>query len=90
MPCRILSFRLILFRQLDEFDRYQRETKVFVISNAPIFVDWDVEQFTASELFDLRQPLRKDAADRYSIYLEAAKACWHQAIGSQISKFVTD
>lgn len=49
----------------------QRETKVFVVSNAPIF-DWDVEQFTASELFDLRQPLRRDAAARYSAYLKAA------------------
>lgn len=50
----------------------QRPTNVFVISNAVIF-DWDVEQFMASELFDLRQPLRQDAANRYSIYLAAAK-----------------
>jgi len=51
----------------------QRPSKVFVLSNAPIF-DWDVEQFMASELFDLRQPLRQDAADRYSNYLGAAQS----------------
>ena len=50
----------------------QREAKVFVISNATIF-DWEVEQFMASEIFDLRQPLRKDAADRYSTYSSAAE-----------------
>ena len=50
----------------------QRPSKIFVISNAQI-LDWDVEQFMASELFDLRQPLRKDAAIRYFTYLETAK-----------------
>jgi len=45
----------------------QNDVKVFVLSNAPIS-DWDVEQFTASELFDMRQPLRRDAAQAYRRY----------------------
>jgi hypothetical protein len=44
----------------------QNPATVFVISNAPI-CDWDIDQFTASELFDLRLPLRKDAADNYTM-----------------------
>ena len=50
----------------------QRASKVFVISNAPIS-DWEVQQFMGSELFDLRQTLRRDAAGRYSEYLNSAQ-----------------
>ncbi len=42
----------------------QREATVFVVTNAPVG-DWDVEQFTASELFDVRLPTKKDAAENY-------------------------
>ena len=42
----------------------QRETNVFVITNASLG-DWDVEQFTAAELFDVRLPTKKDAAENY-------------------------
>lgn len=47
----------------------QNAATVFVITNAPL-PDWEVEQFMASELFDLRTPLRKDAADNYTIVCE--------------------
>ena len=42
----------------------QNDCTVFVVSNAPI-PDWDIEQFTASELFDVRNVLRKDAFRNY-------------------------
>jgi hypothetical protein len=45
----------------------QNDCIVYVISNASI-PDWEVQQFCASELFDLRRPLRKDASDNYQRY----------------------
>ncbi len=48
----------------------QNDCTVYVISNAPI-PDWEIAQFCASELFDLRQPLRKDANDNYLRYGKA-------------------
>ncbi len=45
----------------------QNDCTVYVISNAPI-PDWEIAQVCASELFDLRQPLRKDANDNYLRY----------------------
>ena len=42
----------------------QNDSTVFVISNATI-PDWEIDQFTASEIFDMRPPLRKDGADNY-------------------------
>ena len=45
----------------------QNDCTAYVISNAPIN-DWEVQQFCASELFDLRTPLRKDANDNYYRY----------------------
>ena len=42
----------------------QNPATVFVISNAPI-PDWEIDQFTASELFDMRVTLRKDGAGNY-------------------------
>jgi hypothetical protein len=50
----------------------QNESKVFVLSNAPI-QDWYIQQFTAGEVFDIRQPLRTDAADNFREYVEAAR-----------------
>ena len=50
----------------------QRPIKVFVLSPA-VITDWDVQQFMASELFDLRKPLRKDKAEHYATYLTKAK-----------------
>ena len=44
----------------------QHPATVFVISNAQI-PDWEIDQFTASEVFDMRIPLRKDAADNYTM-----------------------
>ena len=44
----------------------QNAATVFVISNAPIS-DWEIDQFTASEVFDMRRPLRADAADNYIV-----------------------
>jgi len=44
----------------------QNDCTVFVISNAPI-PDWDIEQFTASELFDVRNALRRDAFRNYEV-----------------------
>ena len=49
----------------------QNEVTVFVISNAPI-LGWKVEQFLASELFDMQKPLRQDAADKYQQYADEA------------------
>jgi hypothetical protein len=49
----------------------QNPATVFVISNAPIS-GWKVEQFTASELFDMRKSLRRDAAGSYGEYCRAA------------------
>ena len=45
----------------------QNDCTVYVISNASI-PDWEVAQVCASELFDLRQPLRRDANDNYLRY----------------------
>lgn len=42
----------------------QRESTIFVITNASLG-DWEVEQFTAAELFDVRLPTKKDAAENY-------------------------
>lgn len=53
----------------------QNDSLVFVISNANI-LDWEVEQFMASELFDMRMPLREDVADD----LEAYVACLKEVI----------
>lgn len=47
----------------------QNEVKVYVISNAPL-LGWEVKKFMASELFDLRKPLRRDAADKYQQYAD--------------------
>jgi hypothetical protein len=47
----------------------QNAATVFVISNARI-PDWEVEQFTASELFDMRLPLRKDSAKVYQRFAQ--------------------
>lgn len=47
----------------------QNEVKVYVISNAPL-PGWEVTKFMASELFDLRKPLRRDAADKYQQYAD--------------------
>ena len=44
----------------------QNDCTVFVISNAPV-PDWDIEQFTASELFDVRNALRRDAFRNYEV-----------------------
>ena len=48
----------------------QNDCTVYVISNASI-PDWDVAQRCASELFNLRQPLRKDANDNYLRFVNA-------------------
>ena len=47
----------------------QNECSVFVITNAKI-TDWDIEQFMASEMFDLRPAKRKDFADNYKQYVD--------------------
>jgi len=46
----------------------QRDCTVFVLSNAPI-PDWEVEQFMAAELFDLRRPLQKNGAESYRRFI---------------------
>ena len=46
----------------------QREATVYVVTNARI-TDWTVEQHMASELFDLRRPMRGDYADKYETYV---------------------
>jgi hypothetical protein len=48
----------------------QNDCTVFVLSNARI-PDWEVQQFCASELFDLCRWLRKDASDTYQRYSAA-------------------
>jgi len=49
----------------------QNPSTVFVLSNAPI-PDWEVEQFMASELFDMRQQIRRtDAAGRFNKFCQA-------------------
>lgn len=50
----------------------QNECTVYVISNAPI-PDWEVQQFCASELFDLRTHLRKDASNTYERFVAATE-----------------
>lgn len=55
----------------------QNECTAYVISNAPIH-DWEVQQFCASELFDLRNPLRKDANDNYQEYIETLDSLMDQ------------
>jgi len=47
---------------------------IFVITNARID-DWEVEHFMASELFDLRRPMRADRAVKYAMY---ADECFRQ------------
>ena len=44
---------------------------MFVISNAAI-QDWEVQQFMASDYFDMRLALRSDASESYSRYVAAA------------------
>ena len=44
----------------------QNKRTVFVISNAQI-PGWDVQQFTANELFDVRNTLRRDASSNYQM-----------------------
>jgi hypothetical protein len=48
----------------------QNGCTIYVLSNAPI-PDWQITQFRAAELFDLRQPLRKDARANYDAYVQA-------------------
>lgn len=60
----------------------QNDVTVFVVSNASIS-DWEVQQFTASELFDMRQPLRKDSAFTYSAF--TAKALELLSQGTAVS-----
>lgn len=50
----------------------QNECTAYVISNAPI-QDWEVQQVCASELFDMRQVLRKDARDNYQRYVDVTQ-----------------
>ncbi len=50
----------------------QNDCTAVVITNAPIDY-WQVDQFCASELYDIRQPQRRDAAGRYGRYVDAAK-----------------
>lgn len=50
----------------------QNECTVYVISNAPI-PDWEVQQFCASELFDMRTHLRKDASNTYERFVAATE-----------------
>jgi hypothetical protein len=45
----------------------QNPATVYVLSNAPV-PGWEVEQATASELFDLRRPLRRDAREGFERY----------------------
>ena len=49
---------------------------VFVITNA-LIKDWDVEQFTAAELFNLKLPMRKDASEMYDRYSAAVIILLH-------------
>lgn len=55
----------------------QNDCTVFVVSNAPI-TDWEVEQFTASELFDMRLPNRKDFADSYQRFCDETNRQLHE------------
>lgn len=48
---------------------FQNDCTVLVVSNAPL-PGWQAEQYAACELFDLRLPLRRDAADAYCRYAE--------------------
>jgi hypothetical protein len=49
----------------------QNDVQVFVLSNAPIH-DWQVEQYMANELFEIKWHLRSDAADNQRRYFTAA------------------
>lgn len=50
----------------------QNECTIYVISNASI-PDWEVQQFCASELFDLRTHLRQDASNAYERFVAATE-----------------
>ncbi|MCB9921809.1 MAG: hypothetical protein H6822_06490 [Planctomycetaceae bacterium] len=49
----------------------QNDCVVYVITNCEI-KDWTFQQFTASELFEMRRSLRRDCADAYERYSQVA------------------
>jgi hypothetical protein len=50
----------------------QSDGLVFVISNG-LITDWEVEQFMAAELLEIKIPMRKDASEAFDRYSAAAE-----------------